>query len=952
MFSKRIASAGLSPRQMIAILGGLLCLVASLSFGSFWIEEKDLMARRGPLAAISRETRTMFVAYRIQIGLGAAAGFMLLSLGWAMSEMIARRWQKTRNRELAQNGIVIRLAPRAEMKTRWEAAADLWRAVHSTMARSGRETWLGAGYHLSFEVAQKVGEQLTFYLWTPTPLAQTMVRQLQAGYPGLEIEVLSDQTQGAGDYLDVLSEEIPLAWADLGLDGPSWQSLRTEFAGDPLVAILSTLEGLSSGVTLAGMQVVVRPAGPGWQSGGRAHLAKLRGDNLKPSQPRPRLGSEEKTLLKNIETKLTALGYDVCLRLYAGGQGDVGDNLSRLIYAFSQYDGDNRLVVRSQGDQTDHYRVQGRFLPAGWKASVLSERELAGLAHLPNKEVSGLNLDRAGVQLNRPSPVCFVEPGEARIVLGSFADVPVFAGGLSHTLEYPFPFLRQKLGLVENPANNGSGRDLDARPVVGIKPQDGRRHFHVIGPTGVGKSTMLLNMMVQYMAKFSGAAIWLQEPHQDLTHKVVLRVPLSREKDVIWLDVMDEQRVLGINPLEAPEGAELGQVVADVMGVMRKAMGASWDTAVQMQEILDNALQVILRVEKTPTMVHLFKMLADEAYRFEVTAQVEDPLIVSYWDKMADRKEKELDQMFSVPLRRIRAFINNPIVRRIVAQPTTTVNFREAIDTNKIILVQLDGRMGPSNRTFVGAMMMYQLFGAIMSRMDIPEEERKQVAICVDEFQTFVGQSSDEFADILEQARKMGASLTLAHQHLGQLGELTRSVANNTGTKIVFRAEASDAPTFLKWLPELSTIEALTKMKNYWCYVRPLVNGSPQPVCTLKTFADPPIPDPAEELRSGQRGRPDPLPSHPGQEALAELDKIRALASDEARKETLKQFSADEWARYLAARKYRDAVMRNQLIENPEKMPDKMQRIRTLVRLGYGTPHYETEAQVEALLAT
>jgi type IV secretory pathway VirB4 component len=98
--------------------------------------------------------------------------------------------------------------------------------------------------------------------------------------------------------------------------------------------------------------------------------------------------------------------------------------------------------------------------------------------------------------------------------------------------------------------------------------------------------------------------------------------------------------------------------------------------------------------------------------------------------------------------------------------------------------------MGEQNRTFIGAMMMYKLFSTIMSRMDIPEEQRRQVAICVDEFQTFVGQSGKEFADILEQARKMGASLTLAHQHLGQLaeGDLVRSVANNTGTKVVFRA--------------------------------------------------------------------------------------------------------------------------------------------------------------------
>jgi len=289
-----------------------------------------------------------------------------------------------------------------------------------------------------------------------------------------------------------------------------------------------------------------------------------------------------------------------------------------------------------------------------------------------------------------------------------------------------------------------------------------------------------------------------------------------------------------------------------------------------------------------------------------------------------------------------------------VAQSVSTLDFRQALDNGKVILVQLDGRMGSSNRTFIGALMMYKLFGAVMSRMDVPEEQRRQVAIFVDEFQTFIGQSGPEFADILEQARKMGASLTLAHQHLGQLSQggsdLISSVANNTGTKVVFRAEAADAPQFLKWLPELKSIEDLTTLANYRCYVRPMVDGSPQPVCTLTTYADPPVPDPAAELRSGRRGEPDPLPPHPGQALLKEVAQIQALPSDEARKAFLKKLTPADWPGYRAARHYADAVRRNRLIAQPELVPDKVERVRMLVRLGYGTPHYETEALVEGIL--
>ncbi|MCP4995502.1 MAG: type IV secretion system DNA-binding domain-containing protein, partial [Gammaproteobacteria bacterium] len=433
------------------------------------------------------------------------------------------------------------------------------------------------------------------------------------------------------------------------------------------------------------------------------------------------------------------------------------------------------------------------------------------------------------------------------------------------------------------------------------------------------------------------------------------RVPLWREKDIIWLDVMDSERVIGVNPMEFTPGADIGAVSADVMGVMRKAMGAGWDQAVQMQEIMENSLQALLRGQSQPTLIHLFKLLTNADYRYDLTYDIDDPIVRPYWESMDAKKDKELDAMFAVPRRRINKFLTNPVVRRIVAQPVSTLDFRQALDSGKVILVQLDGRMGAENRSFIGSMMMYKLFGAVMSRMDVPEEERQQVAICVDEFQTFVGQSGQEFADILEQARKMGASLTLAHQHLGQLsgggGDLVNSVANNTGTKIVFRSEAADAPQFLKWLPELSAVEDLTTLANFRCYVRPMVHGSPQPVCTLYTYADPPVPDPAEELRSGKRGEPDPLPPHPGKNWLRDIENLRQMGSDEARKEWLKGLADDEaWAEYRAARRYVDAVRRNELIENPELIPDKLDRVRALVRLGYGTPHYETEAYVSSVL--
>ncbi len=961
----------LNPKQIIALAIAVLLLTAALSFGSYALPEKSLTARKGVIAAIPRPAREWFVTYRLLVGPAALAGAILVAAGWAAAEGLARAWQKRRNEELAANAVLLRLAPRVDELSQWEAAADLWRAIHSTLARSGRETWLGGGWHLSLELVQQAGERLAFYLWAPRPVAETLLRQFRATYAGLEIEAMVNTGPDGGptdeidDYLDSTGQlQIPdpasLAWqwADLGLSGESWRPLRTDFSGDPLASLLSALEGLGPGNTLAAVHFILRPAAEGWQKGGQAFGRKARGDDLKPGKPKPRLGNPERDQLKRIEEKGRSRGYDLCLRLLVAGQGDVANNpsaslrasLTRLSRVFDQFADDNRLVVRQSGDAAELYRLRGRYFPAGWKASAVGERELAALAHLPNRELTGMAISRARARTERPSPVSYVGPGDRRLVVGRFVDIPTFGSGFQ-PLDYPLAGLRRYFKLTATESDNRKSQAEGDR-AVGIPLMDARRHFHVIGPTGVGKSTMLLRMIWQYMSDFSEASVWVQEPHQDLTHKVVKRVPLWREKDVIWLDVMDPLRVLGINPLEVPLDADLGPVIADVMGVIKKVMGASWETAVQMQEILENGLLAVLNGESQPTMAHLFKLLSDPDYRFDLTARLKDPIAAPYWQSLELRKEKELDQMFAVPRRRVNAFMRNPIVRRIIAQPRSTVNFRQAIDSGKIILVQLDGRMGDQNRTFIGAMMMYKLFGSVMSRMDIEEKERRQVAICVDEFQTFVGQSGKEFADILEQARKMGASLTLAHQHLGQLaeGDLVRSVANNTGTKIVFRAEAADAPQFLKWLPELKAVEDLTTLANFRCYVRPMVQGSPQPVCTLYTYGDPPVLNPEQELAQSRRGEPDPLPPHPGEAPLKELERLRSLSSDEARKDYLKKLPAAGWDSYLAARCYHDARRRNDLIEHPEQLPDKLDRVRTLVRLGYGTPHYETEALVEQVI--
>ncbi|MCB0166751.1 MAG: hypothetical protein KDI79_21170, partial [Anaerolineae bacterium] len=228
-------------KQILLILLALAIFITMLSFGSYYFPAEELTARRGGmLAFIPRDYRLYLVEYRLLVGIAAATVVVINGGAWLTAELIARLWQRARNRELAANAVLLRIAPRVDERSKWEAAADMWAAIHSTLARPGKQVWLGAGLHMSLEIVQQAGERITFYLWAPRPVAETLTRQLRATYAGLEIEMLVQSGQDGAptneieDYLDQVEDDAQWRWADLGIGREAWRPLRIKFAGDPL----------------------------------------------------------------------------------------------------------------------------------------------------------------------------------------------------------------------------------------------------------------------------------------------------------------------------------------------------------------------------------------------------------------------------------------------------------------------------------------------------------------------------------------------------------------------------------------------------------------------------------------------------------------------------------------------------------------------------------------------
>ncbi|MCP4409827.1 MAG: hypothetical protein GY807_19195, partial [Gammaproteobacteria bacterium] len=161
--------------QILLVFLAVTFLVAGLSFGSYYFPAAELTSRKGGrVSFIPRDYRQILVDYRLLVGAGGVGIFVVIGGCWMAAEIVARTWQRGRNRELAANAVLLKIAPRVDDKSKWEAAADMWGALHSTLSRPGRRVWLGAGVHMSLEIVQQAGERITFYLHLPRPVAETV----------------------------------------------------------------------------------------------------------------------------------------------------------------------------------------------------------------------------------------------------------------------------------------------------------------------------------------------------------------------------------------------------------------------------------------------------------------------------------------------------------------------------------------------------------------------------------------------------------------------------------------------------------------------------------------------------------------------------------------------------------------------------------------------------------
>lgn len=360
----------------------------------------------------------------------------------------------------------------------------------------------------------------------------------------------------------------------------------------------------------------------------------------------------------------------------------------------------------------------------------------------------------------------------------------------------------------------------DIRKKFGIKPDDRRRHVYAVGKTGMGKTAMLQNMAVQDIQQGRGVAFI--DPHGEASEELLSFVPQSRIKDVVYFNPSDLDFPIAFNIMEKVSVEKRHLVASGLMGVFKKIWPDVWSA--RMEYILNNAILALLEYPGS-TLLGVNKMLSDVEYRNEVVSKITDPVIKAFWTqefaKYTQRYETEATAAIQ---NKIGQFVSSPLIRNIVGQVSSTINMREAMDSQKILILNLSkGRIGEDASNLLGALLITRIQLAAMSRVEIPEQERKDFYLYVDEFQNF---ATESFTNILSEARKYRLSLILGHQYINQMEETVRdAVFGNVGTIISFRVGAEDAEFLEKeFLPEFNSFD-LVNLAKYNIYLKLMIDG-------------------------------------------------------------------------------------------------------------------------------
>ncbi|PIR68600.1 hypothetical protein COU49_00030 [Candidatus Nomurabacteria bacterium CG10_big_fil_rev_8_21_14_0_10_35_16] len=375
----------------------------------------------------------------------------------------------------------------------------------------------------------------------------------------------------------------------------------------------------------------------------------------------------------------------------------------------------------------------------------------------------------------------------------------------------------------------------DKNTLFGIKRKDRRQHVYLLGKSGTGKSVLMFNMIIQNI--LNGEGVCVVDPHGELVEGVLSAIPPNRMKDVVYFNPADTEHHIGFNVLELIDPKYKHLVASGLMGIFTKIWANAWSA--RMEYILNNAILALLDTPGT-TLLGIPRMLVDKDYRQKIISNLKDPVIKAFWVHEYEAWQDKFRNEAIAPIQnKVGQFLSTSIIRNVVGQSRSTINIFDIMNEGKIFLVNVSkGRIGEDNSALLGGMIITKIQLAAMERVRIPEDQRKDFYLYVDEFQNFV---TDAFAGILSEARKYRLNLTIAHQYTAQLvsdknSAVRDAVFGNVGTMIVFRVGSDDAEFLESEFEPEFTPQDIVNLPNYKIYLKLMIDGITSRPFSAKTL--------------------------------------------------------------------------------------------------------------------
>ena len=383
---------------------------------------------------------------------------------------------------------------------------------------------------------------------------------------------------------------------------------------------------------------------------------------------------------------------------------------------------------------------------------------------------------------------------------------------------------------------------------VALNPPDALRHLHVLGPTGVGKSTLLLNLISADLT--AGAGVVVVEPKGDLIADVLARIPAGRLADVVLLDPTDPEAVVGLNPLRADKRSP--ELAADqLLAVFKSLYASSWGP--RTQDIIHAALLTLTR-RPGSTLVELPLLLTDAGFRRRIVGDVDEPVVLEpFWAGFEAWTEAQRTEAIAPVLNKVRPFLLRSNLRAVLGQAKPRFDIREVFTKRKVLLVNLaKGAMGSEAAALLGSLVVAQLWQATLERSEVEPARRRPVFVYVDEFADYLNLPTD-LAEALAEARGLGVSITLAHQHLHQLKpEMRSAVLANARSRVCFQLAPEDARMIANGSPGIDA-EDLQHLPAFEVYAQLVADSAVQPWLSARTRPAPNPTSSADEVRRRSR---------------------------------------------------------------------------------------------------